>query len=101
VIRDSYPTLTADRATLARTIAGLKERLGKAGVEDLLSLLGAENWEALIRELMVGYYDPLYRHSKPERRIEIDIEPEEEGLERLRKAIETLLGDTAGRAPNR
>jgi len=91
VIRDSYPTLTADREILARTIEGLKERLGKAGIDELLVLLRAERWDELIRELMVRYYDPLYRHSKPEGRKDIDIEPEEEGIERLKKAIQEIL----------
>jgi len=40
---------------------------------------------------MVLYYDPLYCHTRPQRRIEIDIEPEAEGMVRLRQAIAGVL----------
>jgi tRNA 2-selenouridine synthase len=44
---------------------------------------------------MVLYYDPLYDHTRPERRIEIDIEPEQEGIVRLKVAIDKVLVATA------
>jgi tRNA 2-selenouridine synthase len=49
------------------------------------------NWSDLVRELMENYYDPLYRHTLPERRIEIDLEPENTLMERLHSAIADVL----------
>lgn len=43
------------------------------------------------RDLMVLYDDPLYRHTRPVNRVEIDIEPEEEGMERVKAAIGQVL----------
>ena len=40
---------------------------------------------------MVLYDDPLYRHTRPVNRVEIDIEPEEEGMERVKAAIGQVL----------
>jgi tRNA 2-selenouridine synthase len=40
---------------------------------------------------MVNYYDPLYRHTLPERRIEVDLEPEETVVRRLQSAVAELL----------
>ncbi len=45
-----------------------------------LQLLEDGRWSDLVRELMVNYYDPLYRHTLPERRIELDLEPEDTAL---------------------
>ncbi len=39
---------------------------------------------------MEFYYDPLYNHTKPEDRIEIDIEPFDEGIDRLKSAIDQV-----------
>jgi tRNA 2-selenouridine synthase len=46
-----------------------------------------------VRDLMVLYYDPLYRHTRPQRRIEIDIEPEDQGIARLKTAIDQVLAE--------
>ena len=40
---------------------------------------------------MVNYYDPLYRHTLPERRVEIDLEPEETVMERIKSAVSEVL----------
>ena len=57
----------------------------------MLELLEQGRWHELVRELMVLYYDPLYNHTKPARRIEIDVEPETPGLERLKAVIAEVL----------
>lgn len=38
----------------------LKKRLGNEGVEKMLKLIDAKEYEEVIRDLMVYYYDPLY-----------------------------------------
>ena len=48
----------------------------------------------LVSELMVNYYDPLYRHTLPERRIEVDSEPEETVLERIQAAVAEVLNES-------
>jgi tRNA 2-selenouridine synthase len=88
-ILDDYPSV--DRHDFAPPIAGLRRRLGGEAVERLLRLLQDGKQKDLVRELMVLYYDPLYNHTKSDRRIEIDIESETEGLDRLKTAIAQVL----------
>ena len=94
MILDDYPARDELKAAFVRPLKALRERLGKEKVEELLALLERGEWEELVGELMVRYYDPLYRHTRPERRIEIDIEPLAEGMERLQAAIARVLGET-------
>jgi len=89
-ILEEYPALGEMKHSFVAPIQALKRRLGKKAVDDLLVLLESEEWEKLAGELMVGYYDPLYSHTRPDDRIEIDIEPEEEGLVRLKGVIDRL-----------
>lgn len=98
VILDDYPARDQLRTDFEAPIRALKERLGTARMEELLALLGKGEWEELTARLMTDYYDPLYRHTKPERRIEIAIEPEAEGMQRLRQAIAAILAVAPGEA---
>ncbi|KNF08879.1 tRNA 2-selenouridine synthase SelU [Gottschalkia purinilytica] len=41
----------------------LKKRIGLKKAEELVSELENENYEYVIRELMINYYDPLYKYS--------------------------------------
>ncbi len=91
VILEDYPALDSLREAFVAPITALKPRLGGEAVAQMLALLGAGSWEQLVRELMVLYYDPLYDHTRPARRIEIDIEPEKGSVERLKAAIGTIL----------
>lgn len=91
VTLQDYPALDNLKAAFIPPIRALRPRLGGEAVERLLELLDAGAWEALVRELMVLYYDPLYNHTKPERRLEIDLEPEVAGLLRLKIAIRAVL----------
>jgi len=93
IILDDYPAIDELRGAFVRPLKALRPRLGGETVERLLGLLERGEWAELVRELMVLYYDPLYRHTRPENRIEIDIEPESEGIPRLKAAIERVLGD--------
>ena len=90
IILEDYPALDRLREQFEKPICALKERLGKKVVEQLLVFLNAGKWEELVRELMVHYYDPLYLHTRPEQRIEIDLEPFAEGLQRVVEAIDRL-----------
>lgn len=90
-----YPARDHLRDEFARPIRALKERLGRQGVEALAALLQAGEWEELVRRLMVDYYDPLYRHTLPERRIEIDIDDLSGGFGRLQAAIGQILAQGA------
>lgn len=95
VILGDYPARQGLKKAFVRPINALRERLGAEAVGSLLHLLEEDRWEELVGRLMVDYYDPLYRHTQPDDRIEIDIEPLEEGLERLKRAIAKVLA--AGR----
>ena len=98
VILEDYPARDDLRQAFVAPLKALRRRLGGETVERLLELLETGQWHALVRELMVLYYDPLYRHTKPERRIEIDIEPPEAGLAKLKEAIARILASADGTA---
>jgi tRNA 2-selenouridine synthase len=98
VILDDYPALDRLKEEFVRPLTALHERLGKEQVAALRKLLDAGHWASLVAELMVHYYDPLYRHTRPapESRIDVPIEPEADGLRRLREAIQKVLDGTSG-----
>ena len=86
-----YPARDDLRQEFAGPIRALKERLGRQAVSELLGLLEQGAWEELVRELMVGYYDPLYRHTLPARRIEVSVAAGEADLAVLKQAIAAVL----------
>ncbi len=90
VILEDYPARDALRDAFIPPIKALRQRLGGEVVERFLGLLAAGEWEALARELMLRYYDPLYSHTQPERRVVIAIDGPE-GPAQLRQAISELL----------
>jgi tRNA 2-selenouridine synthase len=94
-ILDDYPAIDQARLTFERPIRALKERLGNEKVAHLLDLLHNGTWDELVRELMVNYYDPLYQHTFPENRIEIEVEPIEQGVAGVKAAIEKILSQPA------
>jgi tRNA 2-selenouridine synthase len=96
IILDDYPARDQLREEFTAPIKALKERLGSQRTEEMLELLHRGEWQQLAKELMVDYYDPLYRHTKPEKRIEISIEAEAEGMARLKQAIAAILAVPAG-----
>ncbi len=96
VLLGDYPAAAELKAAFVAPIRALKRRLGGETVERLLDLLNADDWQQLVQELMVRYYDPLYNHTKPPRRLEIPIEPEERGLVRLKEGIARLLDQEPG-----
>lgn len=49
--------------TLIDSINKLKNRLGHKKVNELIKQLKAKNFEFVVKELMINYYDPLYKHS--------------------------------------
>jgi tRNA 2-selenouridine synthase len=97
-----YPARDELREEFAGPIRALKERLGRQAVAELLELLACGAWEELVRQLMVRYYDPLYRHTLPERRIEVEVASLPGELSRLKEAIAAVVkerGELAGNAP--
>lgn len=90
-ILDDYPAIDTLRTDFTCAIRSLKQRLGKKTVDQYLALLDGGRWAELVGELMENYYDPLYRHTLPERRIEVALEPEETAMERIRAAVSCVL----------
>lgn len=91
IILDDYPDPDRFREGFVRQLNALRERLGGEGVDFLLQLLEQGAWRELVKELMVRYYDPLYRHTLPADRIEINFDDEECALVELKTAIAELL----------
>jgi tRNA 2-selenouridine synthase len=50
-------------------------------------------WAQLVRELMIRYYDPLYLHTLPEQRREVQFSSFDEGMQQLREAIVAVLDE--------
>lgn len=90
VILEEYPALDQLREQFKKPLASLKERLGKEKLKELEELLNQGQWQQLVHELMVYYYDPLYLHTLPEKRLEIALEPFELGLEEILSALNRL-----------
>lgn len=86
-----YPAVDQLKEEFTQPIRALKDKLGRETMNRYLELLEESRWSELVSELMVNYYDPLYRHTFPERRIEIDLEPEETVMERIKSTIDELL----------
>jgi len=91
IILGDYPAVDDLRDAFVGPIRALRQRLGGETVDRFLEMLSAGRWEELTCDLMRLYYDPLYNHTKPQQRVEIDIEPEDEGMPRLKEAIAALL----------
>lgn len=88
---EDYPAREAQAYLFERPIRALTERLGKEKVDLLIGYLEERNWRELVRELMVNYYDPLYSHTKPQRRIDVEMQPWEQGVERLKQVVTEIL----------
>ncbi len=86
-----YPAVDQLKEEFTQPIRALKDKLGKETMNRYLMLLEEGNWSELVSELMVNYYDPLYRHTLPERRIEVDLEPEETVMARIEAAVAEVL----------
>lgn len=91
VILEDYPALDDLSDAFRPPILALKERLGKNAVNEMLELLERKDWERLVRELMIRYYDPLYLHTLPERRRDVQFESFEQGMRKLREVIGELV----------
>jgi tRNA 2-selenouridine synthase len=91
VILDDYPARDDLTAAFEPPLLALKERLGNAAVADLLGLLQNREWEELTRRLMVDYYDPLYLHTLPASRVDIQVNDLDTGVADLKQAISQLL----------
>ena len=87
-----YPARDELRELFRSRLQTLKERLGKEAVAEFEQLLDGSHWKDLVRELMVRYYDPLYRYTLPERRIEVGIENFQQGLVDVQQTIREILG---------
>jgi tRNA 2-selenouridine synthase len=93
-ILEDYPAIDQLKEEFTRPICALKDKLGKKTVNHYLQLLNESSWQELVSELMVNYYDPLYRHTLPVRRIEIDLEPEQTVMARIQSAVSEVLGQS-------
>jgi tRNA 2-selenouridine synthase len=97
---DDYPARDELKSDFLRPLALIRPRLGGENHDRLLGYLEAGRWDDLARELMLLYYDPLYRHTCPEQRIIVTIADEEPDLGELKRAIARILkhppGDPAG-----
>jgi tRNA 2-selenouridine synthase len=93
VILDDYPARDDLTAAFEPPLLALKERLGSSAVAGLLKLLHEKQWEELTRQLMVEYYDPLYLHTLPPRRLEVRVDNLDAGVADLKQAISQLLRD--------
>lgn len=90
IILEEYPALDQLRDQFQCPLNALKERLGKTVLKELTELLENGHWAALVRELMVRYYDPLYLHTLPERRVEISLDNYRQGVDQVIDYLDRL-----------
>lgn len=93
-ILEDYPAIDQLKNQFVAPLLALKDRLGRQTVAELLDLLESGCWQQLVQELMVRYYDPLYRHTLPQHRIEIDYSEPIEDFSALRNAVDQLIART-------
>jgi len=94
IILEDYPALDQLREQFKKPINALKERLGSKVVTEFLKLLDSGQWDKLVRELMVRYYDPLYMHTLPEKRVEIELETVDSATQKVAAALDRLSSAT-------
>ena len=90
IILEDYPALDQLKKQFEKPINALKERLGGKVVAEFLDLLNSGQWDKLVRELMVRYYDPLYMHTLPERRVEVELETVEDATQKVAVVLDDL-----------
>ena len=97
---DDYPARDELKGDFLRPLALIRPRLGGENHDRLLSYLEEGRWDDLARELMLLYYDPLYRHTCPEQRLTVTIADAEPDLSALKRAMAQILkhppGEPAG-----
>lgn len=91
IILEDYSVAELPEESFIQPIQSLQRRLGITEVENMLELLRQQKWQELVSELMLKYYDPLYRHTKPENRIEVEVDPFDSHYPALRQAIDRIL----------
>jgi len=94
IILEDYQVDQLPREAFIPPIESIKCRLGGKETEQMLELLHHKQWQQLISELMVKYYDPLYRHTRPDDRVELTIDPFAEQQPELKQAIDRILATT-------
>ena len=91
IILNDYPDPERYHDDFTRKIEALRGNLGGETTNRLLRLLDQGSWRELVEELMVNYYDPLYRHTQPDDRVEIALDENEPSLGELKTVIDQLL----------
>jgi tRNA 2-selenouridine synthase len=91
-----YPTRDSLKADFAEPIKSLKDKLGQSVVESYLDMLESGCWQELVKRLMENYYDPLYQHTLPKSRIEVDLKGDNNAMDSLECAIATVLNNSNG-----
>lgn len=79
-----------EESRLLRAIESLKDRLGKERTEQLKLWIKAKEYEKAIRELLISYYDPVYRypaHPHPDYDLSVDGGCIEEAVERIEEYL--------------
>ncbi|MFN2257934.1 MAG: tRNA 2-selenouridine(34) synthase MnmH [Desulfuromonadaceae bacterium] len=92
VIAEDYDVENLPAQAFTHAVNALVPRLGHARVDQLHQLLELRDWDTLIEKLMLQYYDPLYAHTKPETRIDIEVDPFAEEHPDLLHTIKALTG---------
>ena len=98
VISEDYDVEHLPPAAFTQALDALVQRLGHKRVNQLHQTLADRQWEELIEALMLEYYDPLYGHTKPAQRIEIQVDPFQDKHPELLQAIQHILAAPAAQS---
>ena len=71
------------------SLLNIKKYLGKKRVDELSKMLDEENYEDFTKILLLEYYDPLYKHSYPQKAdYELEITSIQQGIEEIGEIYE-------------
>ncbi|NLC08299.1 MAG: tRNA 2-selenouridine(34) synthase MnmH, partial [Syntrophomonadaceae bacterium] len=95
LVREYTDMNSTDLTGLSNAVWSLKNRLGTSKTIDLIKHLNQEDFDLVTRELLLSYYDPLYKYpSEPS--AEYDLCVETSDIMAAAKRIETFVRERYG-----
>ncbi len=88
-----YLSADASPDIYLEALGRVRKLLGEHRFTYIKNLIAGERYEEAVKELILGYYDPLYRNSTPPVEFSFKVTSPEEGVEKLRELLDSLYGE--------
>lgn len=97
LIIDEYTKSKGCKEEICEALRGLKKYISEKSIEDYCEMVEAGDYEEVVKELMIKYYDPMYMHSADKYNYsdKIMINSVEEGVSLLKAFMEKLAEEEA------